>query len=378
MPLPLTGSSTQAVAPTAITSERSPSAASERVTWVDTAKGICIILVVLLHSTHGVETALNTTTWLHSFVEFAKPFRMPDFFLLSGLFMARALGRTRDGYIDAKVTHFVYFYVLWTLLQVGLKESALLLDAGPRAFAVHLAYRLFVAPIGVMWFLYILVAFFLIGWAFRRHPAWLLALAIPLHLFDDEISLALAPVLGAGDGLLWEFCSRLVFFVIGWMGAPLLFQLVGKARRQTILIVGLLLLWVLVNGTLVALGLHQTNWIGLLLGLLGACAVVLFSNLITEGSVGQLLRYAGSHSLIVFSTFFLGMAATRTVLLKLLPQADASLIALAVFAGALATPFLLAWLIQWTGRGKFLIERPRWARRRPVVTARVPVLQPAP
>src|SRR5262245_31052008 len=87
--------------------------AEDRVAWVDTAKGFCIILVVMMHSTLGVGNAAGQEGWLHTVVAFATPFRMPDFFLISGLFLARVSGRDWRTYLDRKVVHFVYFYLLW-------------------------------------------------------------------------------------------------------------------------------------------------------------------------------------------------------------------------------------------------------------------------
>lgn len=52
----------------------------KRVDWVDVAKGFCIILVVMMHSTLGVEKAAGETGWMGLVVSFAQPFRMPDFF----------------------------------------------------------------------------------------------------------------------------------------------------------------------------------------------------------------------------------------------------------------------------------------------------------
>ena len=48
-----------------------------------------------MHSTLGVEAAAGQQGFMHLFVEFAKPFRMPDFFLISGLFLARVIDRAR-------------------------------------------------------------------------------------------------------------------------------------------------------------------------------------------------------------------------------------------------------------------------------------------
>ena len=55
-----------------------------RVDWADYAKGFCIIMVVMMHSTLGVEEAAGREGFMHALVAFAKPFRMPDFFLISG------------------------------------------------------------------------------------------------------------------------------------------------------------------------------------------------------------------------------------------------------------------------------------------------------
>ncbi len=64
-----------------------------RVAWVDYAKGFCIIMVVTMHSTLGVEKAADATGWMNYVVAFATPFRMPDFFMISGLFLARVIER---------------------------------------------------------------------------------------------------------------------------------------------------------------------------------------------------------------------------------------------------------------------------------------------
>ena len=99
-------------------------ASRQRVDWVDYAKGFCIVFVVMMHSTLGVEQALGQEGWLHTVVAFAKPFRMPDFFLISGLFLAQVIDRDWRTYLDRKVVHFAYFYLLWTAIQFAVKAPA--------------------------------------------------------------------------------------------------------------------------------------------------------------------------------------------------------------------------------------------------------------
>ena len=99
----MTGNGTAAaIAPTS-------APAADRVDWVDYAKGICIVMVVMMHSVLGVEAAAGQTGFMHHVVEFARPFRMPDFFLISGLFLSRVIDRDWRTYLDRKVMHFAYF-----------------------------------------------------------------------------------------------------------------------------------------------------------------------------------------------------------------------------------------------------------------------------
>ena len=109
---------------------------AQRVDWVDYAKGFCIVLVVMMHSTLGVENAAGSEGWLHTVVAFAKPFRMPDFFLISGLFLAQVIDRDWRTYLDRKVVHFAYFYLLWTAIQFAFKAPAV------RAAARRRGHRL--------------------------------------------------------------------------------------------------------------------------------------------------------------------------------------------------------------------------------------------
>ena len=139
-----------------------------RIDSVDYAKGICIILVVMMHSTLGVEKAAGASSWLNEFVEWARPFRMPDFFLISGLFLASRINLPWRGYLDTKVLHFAYFYVLWMTIQFLTKGYGFYQESGTAgAFAAYL--WAFVEPFGTLWFIYLLAVFFVITKIGRAH-----------------------------------------------------------------------------------------------------------------------------------------------------------------------------------------------------------------
>jgi uncharacterized membrane protein YcfT len=62
---------------------------------------------------------------MHAVIAFAAPFRMPDFFLISGLFLANVITRDWKLYLDRKVVHFAYFYVLWMTIQFAREGTGL-------------------------------------------------------------------------------------------------------------------------------------------------------------------------------------------------------------------------------------------------------------
>src|ERR1700739_1079035 len=149
---------------------------TSRVDWVDYAKGICIVMVVMMHSVLGVEAAAGQTGYMHILVAFAKPFRMPDFFLISGLFLPVVIDRDWRTYLDRKVVHFAYFYLLWVTIQFGFKAPALAENSWTHAGLLYL--ESFIEPFGTLWFIYLLPIFFVVTKATRRMPAlaiWALA-----------------------------------------------------------------------------------------------------------------------------------------------------------------------------------------------------------
>ena len=140
-----------------------------RLDWVDYAKGICIVMVVMMHSVLGVEKAVDQTGFMHVLVAFAKPFRMPDFFLISGLFLAVVIDRDWRTYLDRKVVHFAYFYLLWVTIQIGFKAPGLAAESGWSQ--VGFSYlESFIEPFGTLWFIYLLPIFFVVTKLTRKLP----------------------------------------------------------------------------------------------------------------------------------------------------------------------------------------------------------------
>src|SRR6476619_1998165 len=132
---------------------RSMMSDSMRMSWVDMAKGLSIILVVAMYSAYNTGQYTDATGFLHYFIAFATSFRMPEFFLISGLFLSQVIDRPWLRYADRRVIHYLYFYAVWALIMIVLKVGVF--SRAPVEMLRELALAL-VEPYGVLWFIYML------------------------------------------------------------------------------------------------------------------------------------------------------------------------------------------------------------------------------
>lgn len=331
-----------------LTAPAAPARHPGRLDWVDCCKGICIILVVMMHSTLGVEKALGETTWLSTFIAWAKPFRMPDFFLISGLFLSRRIGQPWPTYIDRKVMHFAYFYLLWMTIQLMVRGPGIAADEGLAAVFTAWLEAL-INPFGTLWFIYLLAVFFLVAKLLRPVP--------PALVWITAALLEAAPI-ATGNMLIDEFTSRFVYFYTGYLLGPLILAAVDALSRRRVGGLALTLgLWALVNTAVVAIGAAAWPGISLALGLAGAGAVIFTGVLLARSRLVAPIRYAGANSIVIYLAFFLFMASSRWLLLNAATGLEPGVIALVVTAAGVTGPLLLHRLIRGS-RLAFLFVRP--------------------
>jgi uncharacterized membrane protein YcfT len=338
--------------PIAANDSRSATMAKARVDWVDYAKGICIILVVLMHSTLGVEKAAEQLTWLNPFIEWARPFRMPDFFLISGLFLAQRIDRPWREYLDSKVLHFVYFYLVWMTILFFAKSGILTGRIGLSEGFVMWASG-FIVPNDAVWFIYMLPVFMLVIKLVRPVPPLLIFAAATMleamHFKTDWL-------------VIDEFAARFVYVFTGYWLSTHIFSFARFVGGQSFpaILVGFAA-WALVNTFAVNSGNAALPGISLALGFLGACAVVTMGVLLSKTSLAEALRYCGENSIVIYLAFSLFMSATRIILLKLGQPADLGLVSLICTTAGIIGPLILFWTVRATPLS-FLFKRPAWAK----------------
>lgn len=338
-----------------------------RMDWVDVAKGLSIILVVMMYSAYNTGEHTGEVGFLHYVIGFATPFRMPEFFLISGLFLSQVITRPWRRYADRRVVHYLYFYALWAAIMIVLKVGLFARDPGAMAHDLALAV---VEPYGVLWFIYMLAVFSFVAklaWQFRV-PHWaVLAVGATLQMM----------AIASPSYIVTQFAAYFVFFYAGYVIAPFVFRLVAFTETRVPLAIAGLAAWALVNGLLVyspgyqvlpvetQMGLAAFPPLHLALAVAGALALCVLGMLLSKLKSMDWLRWLGEHSLVIYLAFTLPMSIFRA-----LAQASGLLtstgpLSLAVLVVSLAAPAILYLIVMRIGIGRFLFERPQWARIAP-------------
>jgi uncharacterized membrane protein YcfT len=336
---------------------------TNRLDWVDSAKGISIILVVMMYSVFNVGQDASGVGLFHYVIGFATPFRMPEFFLISGLFLDQVLSRTWRAYADRRVVHYLYFYAVWAAIHLVLKIG--IMSGAPVEAATDLLWAI-VEPYGVLWFIYLLAAFSAVTKLTYdlRAPKW------AVWAFGAAFQMA---HIQTGSYLVDQFCAYFVYFYSGYVLAPRIFWLVDVAVSHRVLALAGLAIYAVVNialvfspGFAVLPNEIELGWAGLpgvrlTLAIAGALALCVTAGLITGFRVTDWLRWLGEHSIVVYLVFVLPMSFIRIALGKLGLIDDVTLSSFIVMTGSILASVGLYLLVQMTGRGKFLFERPAWA-----------------
>lgn len=328
-----------------------PAEPTRRIAFVDYGKGFCIVLVVMMHATLGLEAATGREGFLHAVVDFATPFRMPAFFLIAGLFLSRSIDQNWRAYLDRKFLHFAYFYVLWLSIQFAFKFPGMVKTQGAGATLASYA-EAFVQPFGTLWFIYLLPVFFVATKVTRGLP--------PAMVWICAILLEIAPI-ETGVVVIDEFAARFVYFYSGYLFAPRIFVFADAAALRSRLALAGLAIWGLVNAGLVLHGTAKLPLVSLLLGFAGAAALIALSALLARRDSLPPLRYCGQKTLAIYLAFFLPMALTREILLRGGWIVDIGAMSLIVTLVAVAVPLMLECSVRHTPLG-FLFARPQALR----------------
>lgn len=207
-----------------------------RITWIDFAKGLTIILMVYGHVMRGVNSAglIQDVSFFNLSDKFFFSFRMPLFVILSGLFFLKSLNKYgTEGLIINRFRTVLYPYIVWSFLHT-LIEVILSNYTNGQLNVSELLTCIFI-PRAHFWFLFALFFINLIN--------------IGLYIFFKNkwliISFVIASIcyFGSLDLSIFTLSLRyLLFFNIGILVSSLVFEYktVEMLSSMKVLIIALL------------------------------------------------------------------------------------------------------------------------------------------
>ncbi|WP_415394672.1 acyltransferase family protein [Rhodococcus globerulus] len=282
---------------------------NQRLPWPDLAKATCIILVVIGHTAESsvalnVDAGTAAKVW-DSFVLGLTPIRVPVFFLISGWLAVRAIQRPWQAVVGPKVLNNAYLYALWLAIYTVIFGFGLTMSVNHPSNLADFFYNLLV-PINTLWYLWALIAYFLIMRGLRSAPAFIpIALGAVLSLtagFDSITDVVPGYVL-----------RGFVFFAVG-AAAPALVEYASRTANGRTLAAALAAF--LVAALVVRyFGLGDAPLIPLLNAIPGCWLGITAATVVARTSVGERFgAYIGQRTLPIYVTHLPIVAACNVLI----------------------------------------------------------------
>ncbi|WP_316288629.1 acyltransferase [Clavibacter michiganensis] len=277
-----------------------------RADWVDAARAMAILLVALFHA--GLllmQEDLASPVWATINSAFVT-FRMPIFFLASGLLAGSAVRRSWPELWNSRIAILVWALAIWSVLRF-LYFSVVPLDSRPHEGDPRALLLAFVFPATGLWFLHALAVFLVVAKiAYGRVPPWIqLGVAAVL-------SALFLSVLRIGS-LSWDGMAKyLVFFLIGLHAKDLVFRVASRPRpiAAAAALVALGAAGVAVELT----GISGVPGVLLVVSCLAMAVGVLWAALLARTRLVRPLRFLGRNTLPIYVAHVLVIAAACAVL----------------------------------------------------------------
>jgi len=286
-----------------------PEKSESRYAWIDYAKGIAIILVVYRHLAYGLVAAgismpkgvLATNDMLYSF-------RMPLFFLLSGLFFGRSVARRGAlNFGISKVNTLLYPYLLWAVIQISLQIFFPEYSNADRSRRDFMNIILQPRTLDQLWYLFALfnvtMLYLFTSQLIKGKKGWQLLVGLAL--------LGVAPFVQSSSAL-YDIALHYIYFAIGDILAVYFFRseiqdmLSNPVNLLLLTPVFCLLQWYYLYH-------QQMNlYILMLIALNGCLFVIMLASWLAKLQKLQFLNVIGHYSLYIYLlhvTIFAGLRA---------------------------------------------------------------------
>ncbi|OMP77300.1 acyltransferase [[Flexibacter] sp. ATCC 35208] len=300
-----------------------------RLAWIDYARGIAIILVLYRHIFEGISRSgveASQFKWLENANIIFYSFRMPLFFILSGVFIGKSLAkRGMKSLIVNKFNILLYPYLLWSALQITIQICLSGLVNADRGWADYGYIFIYPRRIDQFWYLYALfnvtVLYILTKEKLRLKIWHQLVIGLAAYMYSSYVSVHHIDL-----GFIYDICHFYIFFAIGELVAD---QILDSTKYPLYGSWGLFAAllpffaagqyYFLMTNSEMKYNLfveeHQPLLFALI-ALVGCAFMINISFLLQRYGSVKLLRVAGFHSLYIYVSHVLVASAVRMCLVK--------------------------------------------------------------
>lgn len=321
----------------------------DRETWIDSVKGLTIIMVVFHHVFSGIKTSIGFSDLVVGIYDLSSPIRMPLFFLVAGFFARKAIHGPYVQFVNGKVIHFAYFYILWSGISIFTRASLSSFTNNDVLFSDF--FTILWHPTFTLWFLYSLLLAFVLARLMRNLPV---IIQLCLALIAAVYVIHYIP---SGELILVKRTLRLLpFFLFGVYYSESIRAWVSRShlKQTTILGAGFTLLAVIAF----FYGSPDQAIYFFPMAALAIATVMCFIFFIRSSKIASGLSYVGERSLYIYLMHFLPAAGFRVVLLKLGVDVHPLLLALICTAASVASCILVYEIFKNIYPIKYLFKRP--------------------
>lgn len=331
------------------------SVSATRLQWVDHARGLAIILVVYRHVIVGMKrSGLPVTSLMYDLQEVVYNFRMPVFFILSGIFLTASLKKKDSlGVGKDRAATILYPYVIWGTITILLQILFSSYANAKREWTD--LFNLFLDPRGVdhLWYLLALfntnILYLILDKLIRNK--WIHGALALIMYYVSRMTLM--------DGN--SFVADMFYFYIYLYAGVLLSPVILDKEKRERLLNFRNLVWLL---PLVLAGqwfwlsfwnkgysqfkIDERDWLFLffIINLLACYLVYILAYKISSYKSSNWLAYLGKHSLYIYILHVFTASAIRTVIIKSGIDLNVWVIVFICWTGALLIPVALFRLLK--------------------------------
>lgn len=314
-----------------------------RVDWIDYAKGIGILLVVIGHICRGlIDSSILSPSIARLIDQWIYAFHMPIFFFLSGLLIQRSVAKSLKAFVVDKLKNIAYPYFLWSIIQGVLVSAASQYtnNSIPLIDILQIIYK----PIFIFWFLYVLfiiMIFYKFAYDLKASPVHFLIFSIFLYYIHSLQS----------NFISWSVldlvCRFTIYFAIGAAVSSRLMPWLNKISQINIpLLISVTISGFLTVTVTVWLGIAENQLLVPLIAMIGVSATISLAILLEQSKLANFVKVWGLLSLQIYVVHTIVTSGTRILLQKIFSITEPSA---HIFLGTIAgiyVPIAICWFCE--------------------------------